>query len=136
MYTVGLDELISLILYIYIMTSFYAKKIIQKSLLKYTVGITPVDSETEIDKYNSVNSQEKSDDTSVKEIIFGSLLGDGKLELPPRGINARFGFTQAESQKSYFLSVLAQLSSITAGKYREHSYTDERTGKVYTSLNF
>lgn len=23
----------------------------------------------------------------VKEILFGSLLGDGKLELPPRGLN-------------------------------------------------
>ncbi len=30
----------------------------------------------------------------TKEIIFGSLLGDAKLELPPRGLNARFGFTQ------------------------------------------
>jgi len=28
----------------------------------------------------------------VKEISFGSLLGDSSLEMPPRGLNARFGF--------------------------------------------
>jgi hypothetical protein len=72
----------------------------------------------------------------VKEIIFGSLLGDAKLELPPRGINARLGFTQSLDKKDYFLSVLNSLGEICSGKYREMSYLDKRTGKTYTNLNF
>ena len=72
----------------------------------------------------------------VKEILFGSLLGDGKLELPPRGLNSRFGFTQSLDKKDYFLSVLKSLGDLCSGKYREYSYLDQRTGKTYTKLNF
>jgi hypothetical protein len=72
----------------------------------------------------------------VKEIIFGSLLGDAKLELPPRGLNARFGFIQSLDKKDYFLSVLNSLGEISSGKFREMSYLDQRTGKTYTNLNF
>ena len=72
----------------------------------------------------------------TKEIIFGSLLGDAKLELPPRGLNARFGFTQGLDKKDYFLSLLNSLSVICSGKYRESSYLDQRTGKTYRNLNF
>jgi LAGLIDADG DNA endonuclease family len=74
--------------------------------------------------------------TQIKEIIFGSLLGDGKLELPPKGLNARFGFTQSLDKKDYFLSVLNSLGEICSGKYREMSYLDKRTDKTYTNLNF
>jgi len=72
----------------------------------------------------------------TKEIIFGSLLGDAKLELPPRGLNARFGFTQSVDKKDYFLSVLNSLEEISSKKYRETSYLNKRTGKTYTNLNF
>jgi len=72
----------------------------------------------------------------IKQILFSSILGDGKLELPPRGINARFGFTQAEAQKDYFISVCNSLSTISSAKYREYAYLDKRTGKTYKSLNF
>ena len=56
--------------------------------------------------------------------------------MPPRGINARFGFTQAEGQKDYFIFVCNSLSMLCSAKYREYSYVDKRTGKTYTSLNF
>jgi hypothetical protein len=56
--------------------------------------------------------------------------------MPPRGKNARFGFTQTEFQKDYFFSVLNSLSGISSGKYREYSYLDKRTGKIYKSLSF
>lgn len=72
----------------------------------------------------------------VKEIIFGSLLGDGKLEMPPRGVNARFGFTQSEFKKDYFLAVLNSLLCICSGKYSESEYHDKRTDKIYKSLSF
>jgi hypothetical protein len=74
--------------------------------------------------------------SEVKGIIFGSLLGDGKLEMPPRGLHARFGLTQSLDKKDYFLSVLNSLGDLCSGKYREYSYLDNRTGKTYTSLNF
>jgi hypothetical protein len=77
-----------------------------------------------------------SDPDRIKEILFGSLLGDGKLEMSPRSINARFGFTQSEDHKDYFISVCNSLSTICSTKYREHSYVDKRTGKTYKSLNF
>jgi len=105
MFTVGLDEFSSLILY-----SQFA-------------------SIETINNKNFISNE-------VKEIIFGSLLGDGKLELPPRGKNARFGFTQSLDKKEYFLSVLNSLTGISTGKYREMSYLDQRTGKTYSNLNF
>jgi hypothetical protein len=88
-----------------------------------------------VNKSKTENNTLPSSDTA-KEIVFGSLLGDGKLEMPPRGINARFGFIQSEFQKDYFLSVLNSLSSICTGKFREYSYVDKRTSKTYTSLSF
>jgi hypothetical protein len=112
MYTVGLDQIEGLILY----------------------------SQLNVAKIERIN-QGKTDNTSfnldeTKEIIFGCLLGDGKLEMPPRGVNARFGFTQSEFQKDYFISVCNFLSNICSGKYRESSYLDKRTGKTYKSLSF
>jgi signal transduction histidine kinase len=76
------------------------------------------------------------ENNNIKEILFGSLLGDGKLEMAPRAINARFGFIQSEKNKDYFLFVLNELSSLCSLKYREYSYLDKRTGKIYKSLNF
>ena len=72
----------------------------------------------------------------TKEIIFGSLLGVGKLDMPPRSINARFGFTQSEDHKDYFIFVCNSLSTLCSSKYRVYSYVDKRTGKTYKSLNF
>lgn len=45
-------------------------------------------------------------DNIKEEILFGTLLGDGKLEMAPRAINARFGFIQSEKNKEYFLFFL------------------------------
>jgi hypothetical protein len=72
----------------------------------------------------------------TKEILFGSILGDGQLEMAPRSINARFGFTQALGQKDYFESVCTSLSTLCSAKYREHSYVDKRTGKTYIDITY
>jgi hypothetical protein len=72
----------------------------------------------------------------IKEIIFGSLLGDGKLEMAPKATNARFGFTQSEYNKDYFISVYNSLNPLFNIKYRKYSYLDKRTGKTYFSFNF
>lgn len=75
-------------------------------------------------------------DNQIKEIIFGSLLGDGKLEMGPRSLNARFGFTQSEDKKDYFIYFCNSLCPLFTVKYRKNSYFDKRTGKTYTNLNF
>lgn len=83
-----------------------------------------------------IKTQKEKEVDYIKQILFGSVLGDGKLDMPSRGINARFGLTQAAEKKDYFLFVLNALTLISAGKYREHSYLDKRTNKIYISLNF
>jgi len=150
MFSVGLDEFESLILY----SQLIAAKIVNNKPFisrfhfsslapepkdnfgsgSYFYSLLPPSEQKQRKKKNKNKS--KSGEEEVKEIIFGSLLGDAKIEMPPRGINARFGFTQSLDKKEYFLSVLNSLGEICSGKYREMSYLDQRTGKTYTNLNF
>jgi LAGLIDADG DNA endonuclease family len=91
------------------------------------------------DKLIDINSKTKLidyKDNEIKEIIFGSLLGDGKLEKSIRSKNARFGFIQTIKNKDYFINLYSILSIYCTEKYRENSYLDLRTNKKYTSLNF
>jgi hypothetical protein len=79
----------------------------------------------------------KPEKDEIRQILFGSGLGDGNFELPRRGINARFNFTQSLKFQDYFLhlySIFTQAS--LTNKYRTYAYLDKRTGKVYTSLSF
>lgn len=78
------------------------------------------------------------DDNKIDQILFGSLLGDGKLELPSRGLNARFGFIQSiihEEYFKYFFDIFKDLN-LCSDNYTTYSYLDSRTNKVYTSLRF
>ena len=84
---------------------------------------------------NSISSCKYSE-MEIKQIIFGSLLGDGQLELLPRALNARFKFTQSLKQEPYFLMVWNILSHFSSSDYKLNAYLDERTGKIYSSLNF
>lgn len=119
MFAVGMDKIEGLILY-------------SQLNIKYKIDITGNNSI--INKKDNTDTYFNLDET--KEIIFGCLLGDGSLELPPRGLNARFGFIQSESKRDYFLSVLNSLSFISSGKFREYSHLDKRTNKTYKNLNF
>jgi hypothetical protein len=142
MFSVGLDEFESLILYAQLIV---AKIENNKPFISpdhfHSLGRASESACFYSDFNNNNNNNNKNKDASlatqeVKEIIFGSLLGDAKIELPPRGLNARFGFTQSLDKKEYFLSVLNSLGDICSGKYRETSYLDQRTGKTYANLNF
>lgn len=53
---------------------------------------------------NSASTSKYSEE-EIRQVIFGSLLGDGQLELPLRAKNARFGFIQSLAQEPYFLMV-------------------------------
>ena len=74
----------------------------------------------------------------IKQIIFGSLLGDGKLELGKRSLNARFGFIQSIKFEDYFsyLFSIFSFQNFCSSNFRTYSYLDQRTGNTYTSLNF
>ena len=52
-----------------------------------------------------------------KEIILGSLLGDGSLKIPSRYKNARFSFRHSMHQKDYFFWKANELKEISGNSY-------------------
>jgi len=52
-----------------------------------------------------------------KEVILGSLLGDGSLKIYPPYKNARFSFRHSINQKEYFFWKAEQLKEITSKSY-------------------
>ena len=53
-----------------------------------------------------ISTSKNQKTAEVKEILFGSLLGDGSLEMPPRELNARFGFVQSLDKKRLFFKCI------------------------------
>lgn len=88
---------------------------------------TILSSNIKIDRYSN---------EEIKQINFGSLLGDGKLELSSRAVNARFGFIQSQKFQDYFLHLNSIFSVFCSSSYRTYTYKDPRTKKEYTNLNF
>ena len=80
MFTVGLDALLINVDFFYKNYMDYFS-LISLAFIKYSNILLFIPKKG----YNYSNED-------IKQIIFGSLLGDGKLELPSRGLNARFGF--------------------------------------------
>lgn len=143
MFTVGLDKLLFFILYFQVSGPLYLKLVhlllskweVKASCAKLSKGYTYYKNmlNTKLGFSTFVNSNNAD---FIPEILFGSLLGDGKMEMGPRAINARFGFTQSAKNKDYFLFLLAKLAPLGSVKHRHFSYLDKRTGKIYKSLNF
>lgn len=142
MFSVGLDELLFFILFSQIFHSIYCSGFDFFKVIKFIIlghkGLKKkyIQGDKEACILFSFSMLASIGNNSIKEIIFGCLLGDGKLELAPRAINARFGFIQSDKNKEYFLFLLNELSTLCSIKYREYSYLDKRTGKIYKSLNF
>ena len=95
MFAVGMDALTSIL-----KTSFIITYILHMiNLITSTTNPAPDGKSIRNDNgQDSLSSKYLSNsicNDNIKEIIFGSLLGDGFLELPPRGINARFIFSLA-----------------------------------------
>jgi hypothetical protein len=88
-------------------------------------------------RYNSynINNIIYSED-EIKQIIFGSLLGDAKLEFSNRSKNARLGFIQSVIHSNYLYFLFNILNNYCLTPPKEYSYFDERTKKTYISLNF
>ncbi len=77
-------------------------------------------------------------ENELKEIIFGSLLGDGSLEKSLKSKNARFKFSQAIKAKDYFLQLYYIFKPFFTQNYSftNYSYSDKRTNVTYTTLSF
>lgn len=67
---------------------------------------------------------------TVKEIILGSLLGDGSLKLNPKYKNARFSFRHSIAQKAYFDWKANKLSEISSEKSVWEQQTDGGFSKL------
>lgn len=143
MFTVGLDKLLFFILYSHFILSLDCCLVLSLNL-KWEVKASSTKNRT--GNTNYINKAypkagfttlvSQTNNNYIKEILFGSMLGDGKMEMAPRALNARFGFIQSEKHKEYFLFFLNKLSPLCSAKYREFAYLDKRTGKTYKSLNF
>lgn len=75
-------------------------------------------------------------DQEIKEITFGSLLGDGYLDMPPRALNSRFIFSQGLLNQEYLVFLYSIYSQFCSTTQKSYSYLDKRTNKTYTTLSF
>ena len=77
-------------------------------------------------------------ENELKEIIFGSLLGDGSLEKSLKSKNARFKFSQTIKAKDYFMQLYSIFKPFFTPNYSfaNYIYLDKRTGNSYTTLSF
>lgn len=75
-------------------------------------------------------------DSYIREVIFGSLLGDGHLEMAARSKNARFIFSQSLKYEEYFLFLYSMFSVYRSNTFQKYEYLDKRTNKIYVTYSF
>lgn len=143
MFSVGLDALNLNIFYYFIQFNDYLSwtsfaSINALNILPIISSSASSEAEVETEGADQGNKTEEMSysNEEIKQIIFGSLLGDAKLELPARGKNARFGFIQSKKFESYFLHLYSILKPYCIANYNTYTYTDKRTGNTYISLRF
>jgi len=78
-----------------------------------------------------VNIKDISEET--RQVLLGSLLGDGSLRLEKKGINAYFREVHSTRQKDYLLWKKECLKCFDP-KVKEGKIFDYRTGKTYSSI--
>ena len=93
MFAVGLDVLYNLSIYITEHSLFETELILSSTFL------------TSLRSYSINNSLDET-----REVIVGSLLGDGDIELRGRDINGRFKIIQSTKHKDYFLMLFVRRS--------------------------
>lgn len=118
--------------------------LVAQHLLSLTLADSPAkQDDTEVSKLtdNNNGSTEPAivfSENELKEIIFGSLLGDGSLEKSLKSKNARFKFSQTIKAKDYFLQLYFIFKPFFTPNYSfaNYNYLDKRTGNSYTTLSF
>ena len=78
----------------------------------------------------------KPDDKYIREVIFGSLLGDGYLEMAPRAKNARFIFSQSPKYEEYFMALYLMFFDYCSNTFQKYEHLDSRTNKTYITYSF
>ena len=78
----------------------------------------------------------KPDDKYIREVIFGSLLGDGYLEMAPRAKNARFIFSQSPKYEEYFMALYLMFFDYCSNTFQKYEHLDCRTNKTYITYSF
>ena len=78
----------------------------------------------------------KSDYKHIREVIFGSLLGDGYLEMAPRAKNARFVFSQSPKYEEYFMALYLMFFDYCSNTFQKYEHLDCRTNKTYITYSF
>ena len=116
-FAVGLDVLYNLSTYITEHSLFETELILSSTFL------------TSLRSYSINNSLDET-----REVIVGSLLGDGDIELRGRDINGRFKIIQSTKHKDYFLMLVEIFSQFCSTPHRSYTYLDSRTNKEYSSL--
>ena len=117
MFAVGLDALFNLSIYNNEHSLFETELILSSIFL------------TSLRSYSINNSLDET-----REVIVGSLLGDGDIELRGRAINGRFKIIQSTKYKDYFLMLFEIFSQFCSTPPRSYTYLDSRTFRNYSSL--
>jgi len=103
------------------------------------VGFVIVRKYTSARNPNTSNNDPETENDKLsifKQIIFGSLLGDGYLELRGRSVNARFTIGQTVKHQTYLESLYQCLASLCSTGLSTYTYLDARTNTSYTKLSF
>lgn len=79
--------------------------------------------------------KEKLTDTQ-RQLLVGTLLGDGSLYLNKRNTNARLKIQHSEKDKDYLKFKHAILENFVTGKVIRERKSNKKTGKDYSSLLF
>ena len=154
MFTIGMDGIYTNKTYKYIIDSLRAWNVVIENLflmLKFKPSLVALHSLSLILTAPRLSPDTDSDqskltdnkivifsENELKEIIFGSLLGDGSLEKLLKSKNARFKFSQTIKARDYFLQLYSIFKPFFTLNYSfaNYSYLDKRTDNTYTTLSF
>jgi len=70
----------------------------------------------------------------IKDVLVGSLLGDGYIEMGDRALNGRFRISQSLKSEYYLFMLFGILSQFCLSAPRLSKYFDQRTKKEYCSM--
>ena len=80
-----------------------------------------------------IELEEFNIDEDVKQVLLGSLLGDGSLQIPKEGKNAFYREIHSQKQKEYIIWKNNFLKFFDT-RFHEYSFYDKRTNKTYYSV--
>jgi len=72
----------------------------------------------------------------IKEVLVGSILGDGTIEIGERNTNARFKMLQSVKNEHYLFMLFGFFSQFCLSAPYLYSNLDKRTNKVYSNWSF